>query len=61
MLFEIALVLPIYVIFFLGYLRFKPIIKMMTEFGDNFLDEVATPKKGVENREKREFLKDLIT
>ena len=31
------------------------------KFGDNFLDEVGTPKKGVENREKREFLKDLIT
>ena len=31
----------------------------MTEF--NFCDEVDTPKEGVENREKREFLKDLIT
>ena len=31
----------------------------MTEF--NFFDEVHTPKEGVENREKREFLKDLIT
>ena len=32
---------------------------MMTEF--NFFDEVDTPKEGVENREKREFLKELIT
>ena len=31
----------------------------MTEF--NFFDEVDTPKEGVENREKREFLKELIT
>ena len=31
----------------------------MTEF--NFFDKVDTPKEGVENREKREFLKDLIT
>ena len=31
----------------------------MTEL--NFFDEVDTPKEGVENREKREFLKDLIT
>ena len=31
----------------------------MTEF--NFFDEVDTPKEGVENREKREFLKKLIT
>ena len=31
----------------------------MTEF--NFFDEVDTPREGVENREKREFLKNLIT
>ena len=31
----------------------------MTEF--SFFDEVDTPKEGVENREKREFLKELIT
>ena len=31
----------------------------MTEF--NFSDQVDTPKEGVENREKREVLKDLIT
>ena len=31
----------------------------MTEF--IFFDEVDTPREGVENRKKREFLKDLIT
>ena len=31
----------------------------MAEF--NFFDEVDTPREGVENREKREFLKELIT
>ena len=31
----------------------------MTEF--NFSDEVDMPREGVENREKRQFLKDLIT
>ena len=31
----------------------------MTEF--NFFDEVDTPKQGVENHEKSEFLKELIT
>ena len=31
----------------------------MTEF--KFFDEVDTPKEGVENHEKREFLKELIT
>ena len=31
----------------------------MTEF--NFFDKVDAPREGVENREKREFLKELIT
>ena len=31
----------------------------MIEF--NFFDEVDMPREGVENREKRQFLKDLIT
>ena len=31
----------------------------MTEF--NFFDEVDTPREEVGNREKREFLKELIT
>ena len=31
----------------------------MTEF--NFFDAVDTPREGVKNRERREFLKDLIT
>ena len=68
MLFEIALILPLYAIVFWLYLvllrilfQFRPIIKIMTEF--NFFDEVDTPREGVENREKRELkeLKELIT
>ena len=59
MLFELALVLPLYAIVFWLFFQFRPIIKIMTEF--NFFDEVDTPREGVENREKREFLKDLIT
>ena len=31
----------------------------MTEF--NFFDVVDTPREGVKNHERREFLKDLIT
>ena len=58
MLFELALVFPLYAIIFWLFFRFRPIINIMTEF--NFFDEVGTPKEGVENREKREFLKDLI-
>ena len=59
MLFELALVLPLYAIIFWLFFQFRPIIKIMTEF--NFFDEVDTPRKGVENRETRQFLKDLIT
>ena len=59
MLFELALVLPLYAIIFRLFFQFRPIIKIMTEF--NFFDEVDTPKEGVENRERREFFKDLIT
>ena len=59
MLFELALVLPLYAIIFWLFFQFRPIIKIMTEF--SFFDEVYTPREGVENREKREFLKELIT
>ena len=59
MLFELALVLPLYAIVFWLFFQFRPIIKIMTDF--NFFDEVDTPRKGVENREKREFLENLIT
>ena len=59
MLFELALVLPLYAIVFWLFFQFRPIIKIMTEF--NFFDEVDTPREGVENREKRAFLNYMIT
>ena len=59
MLFELALVLPLHAIVFWSFFQLRLIIKIMTEF--NFFDELDTPREGVENREKREFLKDLIT
>ena len=59
MLFELALVLPLYAIVFWLLFQFRPAIKNMTEF--NFFDEVDTPREGVENREKSEFVKELIT
>ena len=59
MFFELTLVLPLHAIIFWLFFQFRPTIKIMTEF--NFFDEVDTPKEGVENRERREFLKDLIT
>ena len=52
MLFEFALI-------FWLFFQFTPIIKIMTSI--NFFDEVDTPREGVENREKHEFLKELIT
>ena len=53
MLFELALVLPLYAIVFWLFFQFRPIIKIMTEL--TFFDEVDIPREGVENREKREF------
>ena len=55
MLFELALILPLYAIIFGLFFQLIPIIKIMTEL--NFFDEVDTPK--VENQ--REFVKELIT
>ena len=59
MLFELALILPLYAIVLWLFFQFRAIIKIMTEF--NFFDEVDTPREGVENREKHEVLKELIT
>ena len=59
MLFQLALVLRLYAIIFWLFFQFRPIIKIMTEF--NLFDEVDTPREGVENRAKHEFLKELIT
>ena len=59
MLFELALVLPLYAIIFWLFFQFRPVLKIMTSI--NFFDEVDTPKEGVENSEKCEFSKDLIT
>ena len=57
MLYELALVLPLYATIFWLFFQFRPIIKIMTEL--NFFNEVDTPKEGVENRGKCEFFKDL--
>ena len=64
MLFELMLVLPIYAIIFLIYLRLRPLIKAMDEANDFFTgtnDFEDTPKEGVEQRKKREALKDAIS
>ena len=64
MLLELILVMSIYAIIFLIYLRFKPLIKAMDEMNDFFNEEtndfVDTPKEAAEQRKKREALKDAI-
>ena len=51
--------MPIYVLICLIYLKFRPIIKAMSETNDFFNDmndSTDTPKEGVEQRKKRESL-----
>ena len=59
MLLEILLMLPIYAVFFVIYVRFSHIIKAMNEL-ENFLDQVDTPKEAVDMSRKREFLRNLV-
>ena len=59
MLIEVLLIFPIYLIFFIIFLKFSHIIKTMTEF-ENFLDVVDTPQEAVEQSKKREFLQHLV-
>ena len=44
MLFELALVLPLYALIFWLFFQLRSMIKIMTEL--NFFDEVDTPKEG---------------
>ena len=65
MITEVLLILPLYLILFLIWWRFQPLIKAMIDVGDifddDFLDDVAdTPKEGIEQHKKRECLKSAI-
>ena len=65
MITEVLLILPLYLILFLIWWRFQPLIKAMIDVGDifddGFLDDVAdTPKEGIEQHKKRECLKSAI-
>ena len=59
--------LPLYLILFSIWWRFKPLIKAMTDVGDilnddNFFgDTVDTPKEGIEQHKKREELESMIS
>ena len=66
MITEVLLVLPLYLILFFIWWRFRPVIKAMASVenilndDDFFGDIVDTPKEGIEQHKKRECLKSVI-
>ena len=63
---KVLLALPLYLIFFFIWWGFKPLIKAMADVGDIFNDDffgdvVDTPKEGIGQHKKQEFLKSLIS
>ena len=66
MITEVLLVLPLYLILFFIWWRFRPVIKAMASV-ENILNDddffggiVDTPKEGIEQHKKRECLKSVI-
>ena len=61
---EMLLILPLYLILFFIWWRFRHLIKIMADVGDilndDFDDVVDTPKEGIEQHKKREELKNVI-
>ena len=67
MITEVLLILPLYLILFLIWWRFRHLMKIMADFGGDILndneffgDVVDTPKEGIEQHKKREELKNVI-
>ena len=66
MITEVLLVLPLYLILFFIWWRFRLLIKIMADVGvilnvdEVFGDNVDTPKKGTEKHKKREELKNVV-
>ena len=64
MITEVLLILPLYLILFFIWWRFRHLIKIMADVGDtlndDFDDVVDTPKEGIEQHKKREELKSVI-
>ena len=64
---EVLLILPLYLILFLIWWRFRHLIKAMADVenilndDDFFGDTVDTPKEGTEQHRKRECLKSVIS
>ena len=67
MITEVLLILPLYLIFFIIWWRFRHVIKAMTDVenilnDDEFFgDTVDTPKEAIEQHRKRECLKSVIS
>ena len=65
MITEVFLVLPLYLILFFIWWRFRHLIKAMADVGNILNDDaffgdiVDTPKEGIEQHEKREYLKSV--
>ena len=66
MITEVLLTLPLYLILFLIWLRFRHVIKIMSDVenilndDDFFGDSADTPKEGIEQYKKRECFKGVI-
>ena len=66
MITEVLLILPLYLILFFIWWRFRHLIKTTADVGnilnddDFFGDAVDTPKEGLEEHKKRECLKSVI-
>ena len=64
MITEVLLILPLYLILFFIWWRFRHLIKIMADVGDilndYFGDVVDTPNEGIEQHEKLECLKSAI-
>ena len=67
MITEVLLILPLYLILFFIWWRFRHLIKIMADVGDTlsdnefFGDVVDTPNEGIEQHRKRECLKGVIS
>ena len=67
MITEVLLILPLYLILFHIWWRFRHVIKAMADvenvFNDDefFGDTVDTPKEAIEQHRKRECLKSVIS
>ena len=65
MITEVLLILPLYLILLFIWWRFRNLIKAMTDVedifdNDFFGDIVDTPKEGIEQLKKREYLKSVL-